>query len=964
MITMNETSRRKILTSQNNLMSISLIHKHISCCKIQTEEISSMGSSTRGASEQYIKFVHQLKPKSSYVILMLVIICNLFIFIEATADTDPDIRRDDSSRSIDLLVEANNSSGYNNNNNNDNQSTEDSLPKIRMYDEKNINSVPNKYNRDSEIEIIKPVEQAEIDSSHQLAQDNLLIGRKNRNHKREDHDGNNNNETQRYPSVNMGTHMNILDGLNDYTRNEEEDERSDLNYIPIKKRRQRSTRKGKQTSKSVSPRSSSNSQQQQDHSKAESTTSTASNNDINNQSSEHEYTPSSSNSLTVSAEHHPSITPDLVPQTIEPQDESAPQIESHPSNQNSDNDSNYSDTITYQPVSSEGRKKKTNPVSGSQSSQLILPDSSVYSGLNLDHSDDLNNRLSAHLTEAQLKLLAELTSNKRSLDDQLSILQYQRPQYGDVDYKQDFVNITNIKKVIPPVKRRQVNLSNSKLGISSAPYAITSDPRQNQQQQQQQLSGGRQPVQQEQIVMTWPGPSADQSSGSNEASNDMRSSFMRDQINFGQQGSRGHNLINDNNNNNNNEMSALQLEDSFYNIEPTRSHSSKLKLDQPQILHLTSSEHREPQTIRASIRQSNQNQSNGNASKLKVAASGQHSMIASTSTGSNSPYPIVFPVLNGAKTINPNTIIASSLGHYPSANSLYQQGMSGQQVVNNEQYSIVPVNILPQPTANHNKQLFGYLRAFPTNQQSQMKLNQNVNRLSANSKGFYTLGKPYAEDGLNGGSYQLLNIVSNPQQQHSTNKQQTFRQMYPLNSRPILSGLQHRVGSSSSNLNSNQDSEESSASYGSISAASSSSSSTSDPMWSDSRHHQEDDYQQSPQTIQITAVPNGLATPLAGLNGLNGLGWNGWNGFNGPWNGRQVLLVNRQPQVSGEWRQWLLPVAIVLALPLILGALFVPVLLKSVMFLIQILQMLGLLMPAGQLAGHLASSAHNISAGR
>lgn len=158
------------------------------------------------------------------------------------------------------------------------------------------------------------------------------------------------------------------------------------------------------------------------------------------------------------------------------------------------------------------------------------------------------------------------------------------------------------------------------------------------------------------------------------------------------------------------------------------------------------------------------------------------------------------------------------------------------------------------------------------------------------------------------------------------------------------------------------------------SGSQSSSPATADPMWASSQHHQqqqhqatsqEDEYQQAPQTIQITAVPNGLGG-FNGLNGVNGWagglgGWNGWG--NNPWNGRQVLLVNRQPQANSEWRQWALPIAIILALPLILGALFVPVFLKSVMFLIQILQMLGLLMPPGQLAGHLAASAHNASTG-
>lgn len=129
---------------------------------------------------------------------------------------------------------------------------------------------------------------------------------------------------------------------------------------------------------------------------------------------------------------------------------------------------------------------------------------------------------------------------------------------------------------------------------------------------------------------------------------------------------------------------------------------------------------------------------------------------------------------------------------------------------------------------------------------------------------------------------------------------------------------------------------------------------TADPMWSDTQN-QEDDYQQAPQTIQITAVPNG------GLinNGFNtfGGGWNGWGG--GPWNGRQVLLVNRQP--TSEWRNWILPVAAVLSLPLVLGSLLVPVFLKSVMFLIQILQMLGFLMPPAQLAGQISSINHSPS---
>lgn len=134
-----------------------------------------------------------------------------------------------------------------------------------------------------------------------------------------------------------------------------------------------------------------------------------------------------------------------------------------------------------------------------------------------------------------------------------------------------------------------------------------------------------------------------------------------------------------------------------------------------------------------------------------------------------------------------------------------------------------------------------------------------------------------------------------------------------------------------------------------------------DPMWSDTQN-QEDEYQQAPQTIQITAVPNGLGVNNGfGLNGFNG-GWNGWGGPAG-WNGRQVLLVNRQPAFGGDWTRWIFPVLAVLALPVVLGSLLVPVFLKSVLFLIQILQMLGFLMPPSQIAGHLASNSHSPGAG-
>lgn len=198
---------------------------------------------------------------------------------------------------------------------------------------------------------------------------------------------------------------------------------------------------------------------------------------------------------------------------------------------------------------------------------------------------------------------------------------------------------------------------------------------------------------------------------------------------------------------------------------------------------------------------------------------------------------------------------------------------------------------------------------------------------------------------------QPYNLLSSIQPYLST---QSTRYTKPIYNYTPQKSLQHRIsriGQLANSSGGSQYAEEPNAQSSITSAA------TSEPMWSDTQN-QEDEYQQAPQTIQITAVPNGgfVGNGLVG-NGWNG--WNGWNGVGGPWNGRQVLLVNRQPQVGSEWRQWILPVAAVLSLPLILGALFVPVFLKSVMFLIQILQMLGLLMPPASLANHLASSSHS-----
>lgn len=111
-----------------------------------------------------------------------------------------------------------------------------------------------------------------------------------------------------------------------------------------------------------------------------------------------------------------------------------------------------------------------------------------------------------------------------------------------------------------------------------------------------------------------------------------------------------------------------------------------------------------------------------------------------------------------------------------------------------------------------------------------------------------------------------------------------------------------------------------------------------------------------PQTIQITAVPTGLGlnnNPLIRINGIpqvgqfqNGL-WN--NGLLDPF-GRQVLMVNAERRQI-DWSVWIWPMLALVTLPLVLGALFVPVFLKTIVVLIQILQSLGLLLPMANALG-------------
>lgn len=125
------------------------------------------------------------------------------------------------------------------------------------------------------------------------------------------------------------------------------------------------------------------------------------------------------------------------------------------------------------------------------------------------------------------------------------------------------------------------------------------------------------------------------------------------------------------------------------------------------------------------------------------------------------------------------------------------------------------------------------------------------------------------------------------------------------------------------------------------------------------------DLQNQPQTIQITAVPNGrlLNNQVVRLNGLaagglNALGFNpGVNtgmlpnlfaGGNGGGYmdafGRQIVMVNAQRREI-DWSFWIWPIIALVSLPLVLGALFVPIFLKSIVILIQVIQSLGLLLP-------------------
>lgn len=137
-----------------------------------------------------------------------------------------------------------------------------------------------------------------------------------------------------------------------------------------------------------------------------------------------------------------------------------------------------------------------------------------------------------------------------------------------------------------------------------------------------------------------------------------------------------------------------------------------------------------------------------------------------------------------------------------------------------------------------------------------------------------------------------------------------------------------------------------------------------------------------PQTIQITAIPNnglnllqnagiqlqgnalGLANGngLVGTSGLFGLNGGGLlnNGFLDPF-GRQVVMLNAERRQI-DWSFWIWPLLVVIALPLVLGALFVPVFLKTIIILIQVLQSLGLLLPITNALNQQIAQASGVSA--
>lgn len=591
-------------------------------------------------------------------------------------------------------------------------------------------------------------------------------------------------------------------------------------------------------------------------------------------------------------------------------------------------------------VTLEKRRKAANYMNSQTAAQIPAPEPYGSNGVDkLDQAIDSlinENPQLSHLTESQLRLLAELATNKRSLEEHLTSLKRgkEAAKRPNTFYISDATSYANTRRhpstslvTDPPVK----------VGSSLAPYAVA--PVEGRPNQASKLAASSKLNLQQNSYPTLMNsdflvPEFDTTRDGQIFSQQSMNQSMR--ILAPSIGSKSLPIYDG--------ETHSQIEDSFYGSAPRIHDDSKYDENGifetvPNMITLTKNGENHFSTRQVQPRKLSKMTNGDTSNKLRSAASRQHTLVASTPPDAQSP--VLFVANN-----KPSGIVQS--------NQMIHLPITATNSLPNDQYTIVPVNVIsPQNQAN-SRQVFGYLKAVPS------KIINRQGPIKAPNARPFAVRLPTDGSSQTGPS---LGAILNPNYLNRQQQQQ-FRQMYLSNTRPILSGLQHRVGSSQSTpigVSENEDS----ASFGSMQSASSSSSATSDPMWPDSRQQNDDEYQQAPQTIQITAVPNGLA-PLNGMNLAGVGGWNGgWNGaLNGGWNGRQVLLVNRQPQVAGEWRQWLLPVAMVLAMPLILGALFVPVLLKSVMFLIQILQMLGLLMPPAQLAGHFVSSAHNVSAGR
>lgn len=121
------------------------------------------------------------------------------------------------------------------------------------------------------------------------------------------------------------------------------------------------------------------------------------------------------------------------------------------------------------------------------------------------------------------------------------------------------------------------------------------------------------------------------------------------------------------------------------------------------------------------------------------------------------------------------------------------------------------------------------------------------------------------------------------------------------------------------------------------------------------------DLMDQPQTIQITAIPNnnvlanGILGGLGGGNQIvrinaNGQLGNMWNnGLLDPFN-RPIMMVNAERRQL-DWSFWIWPLIAIVTLPLIMSALFVPIFLKTIIIIIQILQSLGLLLPIANALG-------------